>query len=81
MGSRVGPRMHIYDVVGTRVMDQESVGFFSVLLIVTAITLTHPFQLGRNVLPSLPEIHWQALIDNAARAAGIDQDDGESAEP
>jgi hypothetical protein len=45
-------------------MDEESIGFFGVLLIVTAIALTHPFQLNRS-MPTLPEMHWQEVVDAA----------------
>ncbi|HEV8026781.1 MAG TPA: hypothetical protein VGP50_05095 [Stellaceae bacterium] len=46
-------------------MDEESIGFFSVLLIVTAIALTHPFQLNRVVL-TLPDIRWQDMVEASA---------------
>jgi hypothetical protein len=50
-------------------MDEESIGFFSVLLVVTAIALTHPFQLNRAML-TLPDIHWQNMVE--ASACGTD---------
>jgi hypothetical protein len=46
-------------------MDEESIGFFSVLLIVTAIALTHPFQLNRTML-TLPQMHWQSVVEASA---------------
>ena len=54
-------------------MDEESLGFFSVLFIVTAIALTHPFQLNRAML-TLPEVHWQDVVE--ASACGPDAQPG-----
>jgi hypothetical protein len=54
-------------------MDEESIGFFGVLLIGTAVALTHPFQLNRAML-TLPEIHWQDVVE--ASACGPDTTPG-----
>jgi hypothetical protein len=61
------------DLCGTSVMDEESIGFFSVLLIVTAVALTHPFQLNRAML-TLPEIHWQSVVEANACGPGAVSD-------
>jgi hypothetical protein len=48
-------------------MDEDSIGFFGVLLIVTAMAMTHPFQLPQN-MPTLPEMHWQEAAAVACKS-------------
>lgn len=42
-------------------MDEESVGLFGVLLIVTALVLSHPLKPAQAVA-ALPSVNWQDVV-------------------
>jgi hypothetical protein len=44
-----------------RVMDEESVGIFGVLLIVTALVMGHSIQKS-YATPTLPDVKWQDVV-------------------
>jgi len=42
-------------------MDEESIGIFGVLLIVTALVMSHPLQKS-YATPTLPEVKWADVV-------------------
>lgn len=45
-------------------MDEEAVGLFGVLLIVTILVLSHPLKPSQAMpTPTLAALHWQNVVD------------------
>ena len=60
-------------------MDDESLGFFGVLLIMTAVVMSHSLHSGHAMsLPSLPAIPWEEVA-NASLCGQETPQDCESA--
>lgn len=52
-------------------MDDESIGLFGVLLLITAVFLAHPFQVSR--MPAFPHVHWEDVVEAACSSGSADE--------